>query len=188
MVGQSLPVRTARSLKHSRIVVNVIAYQCAWLAGVLGAAALRPVIGIAVAAVVVLWHLRCAAQPQRELRLIAVATLLGATFETLLIAGGWVRMPHSLLFASVTPLWMVALWAAFATTLNVSLRALRTRYLLSALLAGIGAPVAYYAGARMGALQWVDEASALLVIALGWALLTPLLMKSAQRFDGFATE
>jgi hypothetical protein len=186
MVGQPLPVRAARELKPLRIVSNVVAYQIAWLACVLGAAALRPAIGIAVAVAVVLWHLHCAAQPRRELGLIAVATLLGAAFETLLVAGGWISMPRSLLFASVTPVWMVALWAAFATTLNVSLRALRPRYLLSALLAGIGAPLAYYAGARMGALQWVDETSALLVIALGWALLTPLLMKSAQRFDGFA--
>ena len=45
---------------------------------------------------------------------------------------------------------MVALWAAFATTLNVSLRALRQRYLLSAVLAAVGAPLAYYAGARAG--------------------------------------
>jgi hypothetical protein len=70
--------------------------------------------------------------------------------------------------------------------LNVALRALRPRYLLSAVLAAIGAPLAYYAGARLGALQWVQEVPALLLIAVGWAVLTPLLMKSAQRFDGFA--
>jgi hypothetical protein len=174
-------------VKPLRIAVNVVAYQCAWFACVLSAAALRPAIGIAVVAAVLLWHLYSAAQPRRELRLIAVAALLGAAFESLLIAGGWTSMPPPLLFASITPVWMVALWAAFATTLNVSLRALRHRYLLCAALAGIGAPLAYYTGARLGALQWEHEVPALLAIALGWALLTPLLMKSAQRFDGFAT-
>jgi hypothetical protein len=113
--------------------------------------------------------------------------LFGAAFETLLVATSWVNMAPALLLRDITPLWMVALWAAFATTLNVSLRALRPHYLLSAILAAVGAPLAYYAGAKLGALQWVDEAPALLLIALGWALLTPLLMKSAQRFDGFAT-
>jgi hypothetical protein len=169
-----------------RVAVNVIAYQCAWFACVLAAAAQRPALGMIVAAAVVLWHLYCAARPQQEMRLIAFAALCGAGFESLLVASGWVRMPHAALFASVTPLWMVALWATFATTLNVSLRALRPRYLLSAALAGCGAPLAYYAGERMGALEWVNEVPALLVIALGWAMLTPLLMKSAQRFDGFA--
>jgi hypothetical protein len=174
-------------MKPLRIAINVAAYQCAWFACVLGAATGLPLIGMAVAAAAVLWHLHCAAEPGRELRLIAISVLLGAAFETLLVASGWVRMSPAVLFGSVTPLWMVALWAAFATMLNVSLRALRPRYLLSAVLAGIGAPLAYYAGARMGALQWVHEVPALLVIALGWAVLTPLLMKSAQRFDGFAS-
>jgi Protein of unknown function (DUF2878) len=170
-----------------RIVVNVVAYQCAWFAGVLGAAAQRPWLGVAVAAAAVLWHLHSAVRPQRELRLILIAALCGAAFETLLVASGWVHMSPALLAGSFTPLWMVALWAAFATTLNVSLRALRPRYLLSALLGAVGAPLAYWSGARMGALQWVHELPALVVIALGWALLTPLLMKSAQRFDGFAS-
>jgi Protein of unknown function (DUF2878) len=173
-------------MKTLRIAVNVIAYQCAWIACVLGAAAQRPLLGVAVAAAAVLWHLHSAAQPRRELRLVAIAALCGAAFETLLVASGWVRMPQAQLFASITPLWMVALWAAFATTLNVALRALRPHYLLSALLAAVGAPLAYLAGARLGALQWVNEAPALILIALGWAGLTPLLMKSAQRFDGFA--
>lgn len=174
-------------MKPLRIAVNAVAYQCAWFACVLSAAALQPAIGIAVATMVVLWHLHSAAEPWRELGLVAVAVLIGTVFETFLVASGWVRMPQALLFASVTPLWMVALWAAFATTLNVSLRALRSRYLLSAMLASVGAPLAYYSGARLGALHWVHEAPALLAIALGWALLTPLLMKSAQRFDGFAS-
>jgi hypothetical protein len=174
-------------VKHLRLVVNVVAYQFAWVACVSSAAAQRPAIGMGVALAVVLWHLRTAPEALRELRLIAIAALLGTAFETLLVASGWVRMSPSLLFGSVTPLWMVAMWAAFATTLNVSLRALRSHYLWSAALAAVGAPLAYYAGARMGALQWGSQWPALLCIAFGWAVITPLLMKSAQRFDGFAT-
>jgi Protein of unknown function (DUF2878) len=170
-----------------RLVINVVAYQCAWFAGVLGAAAQRPAMGVAVAVAVVSWHLYTATTPRHELRLVAIATLVGAAFESLLVASGWIHIGPELLLGSFTPLWMVAVWAAFATTLNVSLRALRPRYVLSALLAAVGAPLAYAAGARLGALQWVDEMPALVAIAVGWAVLMPLLMKSAQRYDGFAT-
>lgn len=173
-------------MKSLRLVVNVIAYQCAWFACVLGAAAQRPALGIAVALAAVLWHLYCARLPGRELRLIAIAVLFGLTFETVLVASGWVHMESAVLVGNFTPLWMVALWAAFATTLNVSLRSLRSRYLLATILAGLGAPLAYYGGARLGALEWVDATPALLLIAVGWAVMTPLLMKAAQRFDGFA--
>jgi hypothetical protein len=166
--------------------MNVVAYQCAWFACVLGAAAQHPSIGMFMVAAVIGWHLYSAAEPGRELGLIGIAVLCGAGFETLLAMSGWVQLEPSPLLGSSVPLWMVALWAAFATTLNVSLRALRSRYLLSALLAGVGAPLAYHAGARLGALQWADQTPALALIALGWALLMPMLMKAAQRFDGFA--
>ena len=158
-------------------MINVVAYQCAWFACVLAAAARQPVIGMTVAAAVVLWHLYTAPNPMRELRLVVMAIAVGTAFEFLLAASGWVRMQ---------PLLMVAIWAAFATTLNVSLRALRPHYLWSAVLAAVGAPLAYYSGSRLGALHWINETSALVAIALGWAVLMPLLMKSAQRFDGFA--
>ncbi|HYP81639.1 MAG TPA: DUF2878 domain-containing protein [Steroidobacteraceae bacterium] len=168
-----------------RNVANLVVYQCAWFACVLSAAANRPVIGIAVACTAVLLHLYAARSPGRELPLIAVAILAGAAFESLLMATGWVRSPV-LLIGSVTPLWMVSLWAAFATTLNVSLRALRRRYLVTAVIAAVGAPLAYQAGAAFGALQWVQAGPALLLVACGWALLLPLLMRTAQHFDGFA--
>lgn len=172
-------------MKVLRVVMNIAVYQCAWLACVLSAAAQRPSIGVAVASAAVLLHLYAAPSPRRELPLIAVATLAGAAFESLLMASGWVRSPV-LPGGSLMPAWMVALWAVFATTLNVSLRALRRRYLVTAVLAAVGAPLAYQAGAALGALQWVQAGPALLLVACGWALLLPLLMRTAQRFDGFA--
>jgi hypothetical protein len=186
MVGEPLSVCETGSVNRA-VVMNVVAYQCAWFACVLGAAAQHPAIGMIMVAGVIAWHLRSAPEPRRELRLIGVAVLCGLAFETVLAASGWVRMEPSPILGKLTPLWMVALWAAFATTLNVSLRAFRARYLLSAVLAGIGAPLAYHAGAGLGALHWVEPAPALVLIAVGWAMLMPLLMNAAQRFDGFAT-
>jgi len=175
-----------RTLPRGGILANALLYQGVWLAGVLGAAAQRSSIGLAAAGAAVLWHLRSARAPRRALALVGFATLTGALFESALLATGSVRMAPALLLGGLLPVWMVALWASFATTLNVALRRLRGRYLLGALLAGVGAPLAYDAGARFGALQWADRERGLLLVALGWAALMPLLMRAAQRFDGFA--
>lgn len=160
------------------LAINLLAYQCAWLACVFGAAQQRPLLGLGVALAALLWHLAAAANPRREMALIGIAALVGALFESGLVASGWVRAHDWILMAT--------LWAVFATTLNVALRALRSRYLLSAALAAIGAPLAYHAGAKLGALEWVEALPALLLISAGWAVLLPLLMRAAQRFDGFA--
>jgi hypothetical protein len=168
-------------------VVNIVAYQIVWFTCVVGAAAGIYAPGFAAAGLCVVWHVWSATHPRRELMLVLLAAALGAAFESALIASGWVRMPASALAANLTPLWMVALWATFATTLNVSLRSLRKHLVLASLLGAVGAPLAYRAGAGLGALQWVHVLPAMLAIGLAWGILTPLLLISARRLDGYAT-
>jgi hypothetical protein len=50
----------------------------------------------------------------------------------------------------------------------------------------VGAPLAYFGGQKLGAVQFLEPASALTAIAAGWAVLTPVLFLAARRFDGFA--
>ena len=71
---------------------------------------------------------------------------------------------------SFAPFWMLSLWMAFATTLNHSLRWLMTRPLAAALAGAIGGPLAYLAGARLGALALVEPWFGLTLIAGLWAL------------------
>jgi hypothetical protein len=79
---------------------------------------------------------------------------------------------------------MIALWAVFATSLNLSMGFLKGRLWLAALVGGIGGPVSYLAGGRLGGLEMADPALALGVQALGWAVLLPLLSHLATQLDG----
>ena len=169
-----------------RLVFNVILFQLGWFACVLGAARGLPWVGALAAAAIVGWHLARAAQPKPELALVVIAAGVGAVFETLLVQVGWVQFSAGVLVEGTAPYWMIALWALFATTLNVSLRTLRSHLGLAALLGAVGGPAAYYAGARLGALEFVAAGAALAVIGAGWAILTPALLGAARRLDGYA--
>ena len=169
-----------------KLIANVVLYQIGWFACVLGAAYGLPWIGVLTAAVIIGWHLSRAAQPKQELALIAAAVLLGALFDTFLVQAGWIRFDSGVLIEGTTAYWMIALWAIFATTLNVSLRSLRPHPWLSALLGAGGGPLAYYAGVRLGALEFATTGSALTAIAVGWAILSTVLFGAAGRLDGYA--
>jgi hypothetical protein len=168
------------------VISNVVLYQLGWFACVLGAAHGRPWLGPLAAAAIIAWHLAHAALARPELALIACAVLLGALFDTLLAQSGWVHFSAGALIAGTAPCWMMALWGIFATTLNVSLRSLRTHPVLAMILGALGGPLAYFAGARLGALALVAAGPALSAIAIGWAALTPVLLLAARRFDGYA--
>lgn len=168
------------------VVINAFLFQVAWFAAVLGAAGGLPWLGVVAVAAVAGMHLARARMPGRELALLLAATAMGAVFETFLVRAGLLQFEGGAVLAGTAPVWMVALWSNFATTLNVSLRLLRTRLLAATLLGAIGAPLAYYAGSKLGAVRMPDVNSALVAIAIGWALLTPLLFLAARRLDGFA--
>jgi hypothetical protein len=168
------------------IALNVVLYQAGWLACLLGAAGGMPWLGPLAAIPIVGWHLLRARQPGPEAHLLLITALAGAAFETSLVQLDWVRFPADAWPQGVAPAWMVALWAMFATTLNVSLRFLRDRPWLALLLGAIGAPAAYSAGARMGALELAAPGAALAAIAACWALCMPGLLRLGRRLDGYA--
>ena len=109
------------------------------------------------------------------------ATLVGPACGTaLLVATGWrsaIRPGHPA--RQLAPHWMVALWALFATTLNVSLRWLRgARCWLAALLAARRrGPLAYAAARGWARAIGSTRLPALVLVGIGWAVLTPLLMR-----------
>ena len=79
------------------------------------------------------------------------------------------------------------MWPLFATTLNLSLRWLKTLApLVVALLGAVLAPLAYYAGNRLGAVVYVDQLVSLAVIAMAWAILLPVLVRVSIRLDGYS--
>ena len=167
------------------LILNAALYQAGWLACTLGTAHGLPWAGPVAAVAIIAWHLARARQAALELRLVLAAACGGLLFETALLQSGWIAYPGGSM-GDLAPLWMVALWALFATSLNVSLRALRDRPLLAAVIGAVGAPAAYYAGERLGAIDLVATTPAHVAIAAGWAIATPALFRVARRFDGYA--
>ena len=112
------------------------------------------------------------------MRLLITALLIGAVVDGMAAATGWLRYasPSPACPPGGAPVWILMLWACFATTINRSLSVLRERRWLGALLGGLGAPMAYLAAARgWGAVQlslWPGAAW----IAASWALALPWLL------------
>ncbi|MGD8936859.1 MAG: DUF2878 domain-containing protein [Thiogranum sp.] len=166
------------------ILVNALAFQLGWLACVLGGANQLPWAGTLVAACIVAWHLSQVNCPGREFALLAAAGVLGAVWDSLLVAAGWLSYPSGTLLADTAPYWIVAMWVLFASTLNVSLRWLRGRWKLATLLGALGGPLAYYAGAGLGGVIVTAPWLAFGALAAGWAVFMPLLVALAMHLDG----
>lgn len=168
-------------MRAARFATNLLAFQVAWCAGVLGAAHGRPWAGPLAAAAALLLHLALTPRLARaaEVRLALLAPFLGALLDGLLARLGYIA------FAGAgpggyAPAWMLALWVAFATTLNVSLGWLDGRLWLAALVGALAGPAAYAGGVALGAAAWPAGAvRGLFGVALVWAWALPALVFSA---------
>ena len=164
----------------TRKAVNVLLFQAAWFAAVLGAARGMPWLGPLVMIPTLAVHLALQKNRQGEVKLLLAAGVLCFIFDTAFVAGGVFTPLQHLFPRPLSPPWMICLWLNFAATLNISMVWLRGRYLLAALFGAIGGPLAYYSGARMGATDALPTSTGLLLLAIGWGAMTPLLVMLAR--------
>ena len=169
------------------LILNIIGFKIGWLSSVVGAASQMPWLGPAVLLVVLFVHLRQAARPQLELGLVVACGFIGAWFDSLLAAAGWVAYPSGQLSPYLAPYWIVTMWMLFATTLNRSMSWLKGRHGLAVVLGAIAGPMSYYAGNKLGGIEFLNPVAATVALSIGWAVLMPIVMMLAERLDGFST-
>jgi hypothetical protein len=174
------------SRAHLKIWANFIAYEAVWFATIYSAGRDRTLPGVLAAVVFACMQLTVSRQRAADFRLIAVAVLVGMVLDGLLAVTGVVEYsstPPAVPLGGA-PLWILTLWASFALTLNHSLRWLRGRPLIGAVLGAIGGPMAYLSSSRLsGAVEFAaPEWRALLCLAFGWSLAISLLAYLAGRW------
>ncbi|MEC5388069.1 DUF2878 domain-containing protein [Uliginosibacterium sp. H3] len=176
--------RSARGPTSSRVLGNFVLFQCAWFACVIGAAHDFAWLGILAISVACAWHLVISVRPMPEMRLVLSAMLIGAVWESALVTAGLIDYTHGTLVAGIAPPWIVAMWALLAITLNVTMRWLKRRWLLAAVMGAVAGPLSFLAGARLGAATFTGGVDTTVALAIGWACLMPLMMWLSDRYDG----
>ena len=165
---------------RSRIdfLANLIGFHISWFACILGAAAGYPwlgVISVAVLGTLHVWTRKT--KRSREVALMAIAAVVGFAADSTLVLTGLLDFPESAQIGAPTTWWMVAMWINFAGTLTVSMRWLRGRLVIATLFGAIGGPLAYFTGARLGAVIFPDgTAAGLVAVAVEWGVALPILV------------
>jgi len=165
-------------------LVNAVVFQIAWLLSVIGGAQQMPWLGPIAALVAFALHLRAARKPFEEVLLVVSCALIGASFDSILVAAGWVTYKAGLFSDYFAPYWIITMWMLLAMTLNVSMRWLRGKPKLAALLGFYGGPTSYFAGQALGGIVLTNQIAALTALAVGWAIMMPLLMWLSENLDG----
>ncbi|WP_417502686.1 DUF2878 domain-containing protein [Marinobacter sp.] len=155
----------------ARNVLNFILFQTGWFACVV----YPDVIGPVVALLLLVIHFVLVSQNRlTELQFIGLGTVVGSLLDGLWLNTGVLDNGSDALV--ITPLWLVAIWATFMSTLSHSLNWISRKVWLAFLFAPIAGPFAYWSASKLGAVTLPDLALSIAALALGWLLVFPLLL------------
>ena len=155
---------------------NFLFFQAGWFACVIGAANQQVFWPVVATVLYIAIHIWQSPRPVLEFKLILKAALFGAVVDTLIVNGGFLSFQNAWPSAYLSPIWMWALWALVASTMNSSLAWLRSRPILGAVLGAIAGPMSYEAGVRMGAGTWGahGQTGGLILLGVAWGVAIPL--------------
>jgi hypothetical protein len=152
-----------------KIIANAAVYQLSWFLAVLGGN-----MGAWFAVGLLLLHLAFSSVRMADIQMMFLLLCIGLIVDGTLHQIGFISFKET---GFPIPFWLVIVWLALAITPHHCLSWLKNRMFLSAVFGALGGPIAYWAGARLGAatFNWSLPLS-IGTLAVIWAALWPSVM------------
>jgi hypothetical protein len=167
-----------------KLALNILFFKLTWLACVLGGANGLAWIGPLFCIAFLLAQRHWLGAPKNEWQLVAAIAGIGFLVDSSYVLSGLVQFATPGPLTNAAPIWIVAMWANFALTLNHSMRWFQDHLIIAALMGAVAGPGAYLAGRALGAAQFLAaDAAVLTVLALAWGSAVPLTLMLASRFN-----
>jgi len=158
-----------------KTLYNALAFNVAWFFCVLGGSKVAIVVTILVLAA----HFYFISNNSREISLVILVVALGIVMDSVLIRAGVLISANG---SSWPPVWLLCLWAMFATLLSHSMKWFQSHLPVAFLLGGISGTLSYAAGTRLTDFALREPLwTSLPVIALCWCVTFPVCLMLAKK-------
>ena len=153
-------------------IFNIIGFQACWWACVLGVKYSLPYLGPILMSIFLIIHFLYYTLNHNEYIFIAISTLLGTLVDSLFLNTNLIQY-NGLTFNFIAPLWIIAMWAGFAATVNHSLIWLKDKYFLSFILGATSGPLSYAAGLKFEAIDFTLTYLSVGILSVSWGVIVP---------------
>jgi hypothetical protein len=159
-------------------ILNLAIFQAGWIVCVVGGD-LYAIVYTAIALLIHHWYVL---EKNSEWQLIAIVTVVGSLWDILMALSGMLYYADSGFLG--IPIWLICLWALFATTFMHSLSWF-SRYLwIAAIFAAVMGPASYWFGSELSdAYFGTPILISLVVMAVGWSILFPAGIYLTRRYQ-----
>jgi len=151
-----------------------------WYGALILAAKGYPLLAPSILLPIILWIVGSSPEPYKRGLFALLFIIMGFFVETTLSSLGVVSYASPFNFISgAAPLWTLGLWGIIGATFDDILQWVKgSHYLALAIVGAIGAPIVFYTGSLIGALDYPRGLLiALLVVGAIWAAILPAFAK-----------
>ena len=168
-------------LEHKSAIINYFGFSIVWICCASTPSLEMPLLAPIITLIFLFFHFSIIAYKRyQELQLIIFAIFLGAIVDSGFAIFNIVQYNGVInQFPNLAPIWVLCLWAGFASQVNYAMRYLRGKYLLISLY-GLLAPLAYIAGEKINAVSIGTENINYVIIAITWSISFILLFKVSE--------
>ena len=112
----------------------------------------------------------------KEIELIIIIGIIGTIVDSGLVISKYFIYAGSYSDdLAIAPLWITAMWAGFAATVNHSMVFFQKKWILMVVAGGIFGPAAYFTGKGFGAIYFeLNTLFSALIIGVVWAISMPM--------------
>jgi hypothetical protein len=170
-----------QKLLNKSTIINAVMFQTLWFACVVGSANKLLWPSIVAGIVMLFWQLSPARRHRTDLLVLLAAILLGLIIDTGWTIFGVMEFTDPRPVQPIAPIWILIMWVGFALTINHSMMWMQKHALMPALLGFVGGPMAYYAGLKLGAVEFLlDFWTVIALLGVVWAIALTILVKISQ--------
>ena len=166
------------------MITNLVLFKVVWALSLYGVISNWPSLGPLALIAFVLCHAWLAPTVKADFMVAMIAMAVGLLLDTLYLRVGLIAYNGNEFWSGAAPLWIIALWANFALTMNGCLAWLQDRRWLASFLAFISGPLSYVGGIALGVATVTGDAWLLYAtIGIAWAITVPVLLSTATQFS-----
>lgn len=166
------PIMINSSLKK---IFNALGFQGAWWLCVFGVLWGFPYLGPIAMLIFLVSHMLLMGKGNSEFIFLILIAMVGTVVDSLKASSGFISYMGG--YGSVkiiAPLWITAMWAGFAATINHSLYWIHNRYYLAFIIGAVFGPLAYMVGVKLQALSFnYSVFTSAIVLAAVWGISVP---------------
>ena len=156
-------------------IINILGFYLIWWSCMLGAANGISYFGPLVMILLLIAHYYFFVRNIKEIYFVLIIGTVGTLVDTLMfLSGSFIYAGAYSSNVLIAPLWITAMWAGFAATVNHSMLFFKNKWILMVIAGAVFGPAAYFTGESLGAIEFhLSSLLSGLVIGIVWAISMP---------------